>query len=115
MNPKILILDDSTSSVDVDTEYEIQQALTTLLKNRTAFIVTQRISTIRNADRIIVLDDGKIIEKGTHKELINKKGAYFRIYQTLYDAQKETLKSDISSQIFDNNAELRKSQRGGTE
>jgi len=91
MNPRILILDDSTSSVDVDTEYEIQQALSALLKNRTTFVITQRISTIRDADRIIVLDDGKIVEEGDHMTLMARKGAYYKIYETLYEAQKEAL------------------------
>jgi ABC-type multidrug transport system fused ATPase/permease subunit len=90
-DPRILILDDSTSSVDVDTEFEIQQALSALLENRTTFVITQRISTIRNADKIIVLENGKIIEEGTHESLMSEKGAYYRIYQTLYEAQKEVL------------------------
>lgn len=91
MDPRILILDDSTSSVDVDTEYEIQQALSALLKNRTTFVVTQRLSTIRNADKIVVLDDGQVVEEGDHESLMAKKGAYYRIYETLYEAQKEAL------------------------
>ncbi|MEM2914301.1 MAG: ATP-binding cassette domain-containing protein, partial [Candidatus Bathyarchaeia archaeon] len=93
MNPKILILDDSTSSVDVDTEYEIQKALTALLKDRTTLVITQRISTIRNADKIIVMDDGKIVEEGDHETLMEKKGAYHRLYQTLHEAQKEVLET----------------------
>jgi ATP-binding cassette subfamily B protein len=88
MNPRILILDDSTSSVDVETEYEIQQALQTLLKNRTAFVITQRVSTIRNADKIIVLEKGEVVEEGTHETLMMKKGVYYQIYQTLYETQK---------------------------
>ncbi len=95
MDPRILILDDSTSSVDVDTEYEIQQALSALLKNRTTFMITQRISTIRNADKIIVLDDGRIVEEGNHDSLMSKNGAYYRIYQTLYEAQKEVLQPEV--------------------
>ena len=88
MNSRILILDDSTSSVDVETEYEIQQALRTLLKNRTAFVITQRVSTIRNADKIVVLEKGEIAEDGTHETLMEKKGVYYQIYQTLYETQK---------------------------
>lgn len=87
-DPKILILDDSTSSVDVETEYEIQRALQALLKSRTTFVITQRVSTIRNANKIFVLEEGEVTEEGTHETLIAKKGAYYRIHQTLYEAQK---------------------------
>ena len=93
LNPKILILDDSTSSVDVDTEYEIQKALSALFKNRTTIVITQRISTIRNADKIIVMDNGEIVEEGNHETLIAKKGIYYRLYQTLYEAQKEVIEA----------------------
>ena len=81
-NPKILILDDSTSSVDTQTEYEIQQALDELLKDRTTFIITQRLSSIKNADYIIVLEDGSIIEEGRHEELMQLKGTYRTLYET---------------------------------
>jgi len=95
MNPKILILDDSTSSVDVDTEYEIQQALKALLKDRTTFVITQRVSTIRNADKIVVLENGEVAEEGTHETLMVKKGAYYQIYQTLYEAQQPIVTSKV--------------------
>jgi ABC-type multidrug transport system fused ATPase/permease subunit len=81
-NPKILILDDSTSSVDTQTEYEIQQALDELLENRTTFIITQRLSSIKKADYIIVLEDGEIREEGDHKTLMKKDGIYKRLYDT---------------------------------
>jgi ABC-type multidrug transport system fused ATPase/permease subunit len=86
-NPGILILDDSTSSVDIETEYQIQKALQALLENRTTFVITQRLSTIRNAHKIIVLDSGEIAEMGTHEELVKKDGMYRRIYETQLAAQ----------------------------
>jgi ABC-type multidrug transport system fused ATPase/permease subunit len=81
-NPKILILDDSTSSVDTQTEYEIQQALDELLENRTTFIITQRLSSIKKADYIIVLEDGEIREEGSHEKLMELNGIYRRLYDT---------------------------------
>jgi ABC-type multidrug transport system fused ATPase/permease subunit len=86
-DPRILILDDSLSAVDIDTEAQIQQALDTLFKGRTTFIITQRISTIQNSDRIMVLEFGQIIELGTHEELYDLKGIYTQIYDTMFKAQ----------------------------
>ena len=83
MDPKILILDDSTSSVDTETEYQIQKALDALLRDRTTFIITQRLSMIRKGNRIIVMDKGRVAEQGTHDELIRLNG----IYRRIYDAQ----------------------------
>jgi ATP-binding cassette subfamily B protein len=84
IRPKILILDDATSSVDVDTEYDIQKSFKVMFENATTFIITQRLSTVRNADRIIVLNHGEIEEIGTHAELTQKeKGIYSKLYRTL--------------------------------
>ncbi|MEE9509177.1 MAG: ABC transporter ATP-binding protein [Candidatus Bathyarchaeia archaeon] len=91
MDPKILILDDSTSFVDTKTEQEIQKALVTLFKDRTTFVITQRLSTIKNADRIIVLDNGKLHEMGTHEELMALNGIYSQIYMTQFAPKEELL------------------------
>ena len=80
VDPRILILDEATSSVDPYTELIIQQGLEQLLKNRTAFIIAHRLSTVRRADRIIVLNDGEIVEEGTHDELMEKSGIYSQLY-----------------------------------
>jgi ATP-binding cassette, subfamily B, multidrug efflux pump len=82
LNPKILIMDDSTSSVDAETEYKIQQALEALRQDRTTFIIAQKISTIRNADLILLLEDGQLVGKGTHEELIRESERYAEILDT---------------------------------
>lgn len=83
MQPKILILDDSTSSVDIETETKIQNALDTIMHDRTSFVVAQRISTVLNADKIVVIDKGLIVAEGTHAELIKSS----KIYQEIYESQ----------------------------
>ena len=80
LDPAILILDDSTSSVDVETEHEIQQALEEVVKGRTTFVIAHRLSTVRNADLILVMDGGRIAERGTNQELLSAGGLYRRIH-----------------------------------
>ena len=79
-DPRILILDEATSSVDIGTERRIEQGLRRLLTGRTAFVIAHRLSTIQHADRIVVLDHGRIVEQGTHEELIGRPGAYTELY-----------------------------------
>jgi ATP-binding cassette subfamily B protein len=88
-DPRILILDDSTSSVDTETEHLIQQALAVLMEGRTTFVIAQRLLTLKNADAIIVLDHGKIVERGTHEELLDAGGLYREIYDLQLKDQEE--------------------------
>jgi len=80
MDPRILILDDATSSVDTDTEQQIQAALARLMEGRTSFVIAQRVSTVRNADLILVLDNGRLVAQGRHSDLIRESGIYADIY-----------------------------------
>lgn len=82
LKPSILILDDSTSAVDIETETKIQAALETIMKDRTSFVIAQRISTVLNADKILVLDDGQIAAEGTHRELLANSPIYREIYES---------------------------------
>jgi ATP-binding cassette subfamily B protein len=79
-NPPIIVLDEATSSVDTRTESKIQKSIGFLVKNRTSFIIAHRLQTIKNADLILVVNEGKIIERGTHAELIRKGGMYCEMY-----------------------------------
>jgi ABC-type multidrug transport system fused ATPase/permease subunit len=81
LDPRILILDDSTSSVDTETERLIQRALERLMEGRTTFVIAQRLSTVRRADLILVMQDGRILEQGTHLELLERGGLYREIYE----------------------------------
>ena len=85
-NPRILILDEATSSVDVETEKKIQQAIDRLVQNRTTFAIAHRLSTLRNADRLFVIEKGKGVECGSHEELMEKKGIYYKLVETQREA-----------------------------
>lgn len=82
--PKILILDEATSSIDTHTELLVQEGIEALLKGRTSFVIAHRLSTIKKADRIFVIDDGKIVEEGNAKELLNQKGLYYNLYMAQF-------------------------------
>lgn len=92
-NPRIFVLDEATSSVDTETEKIIQNAIQKVLQGRTSFIVAHRLSTIRSADRILVIEDGRIVEEGNHNKLIKQKGHYYRLYtnQFMEEQKKELL------------------------
>ena len=83
-DPRILILDEATSSIDTETEKSIQSAIKKIMQNRTSFIIAHRLSTIVDCDKIIVLDKGNIIEMGSHSELMNQKGEYYKLYSNQF-------------------------------
>lgn len=82
--PSMLILDEATSSIDTRTEIRVQKAFSRMMEGRTSFIVAHRLSTIREADVILVMRDGRIVEKGRHKELLRKNGFYAEIYNSQF-------------------------------
>lgn len=88
-NPKILILDEATSSIDTETELLLQKGLNELLKGRTSFIIAHRLSTIKNANCILYVDKGDILERGSHEELLAMKGEYYKLYMSQFDFLKE--------------------------
>ena len=86
-NPPVLILDEATSSIDTRTEYRLQQGMDRLMEGRTVFVIAHRLSTIQNSDAIMVLDHGRIIERGSHDELIAKKGQYYQLYTGAFELE----------------------------
>jgi ABC-type multidrug transport system fused ATPase/permease subunit len=91
VKPRILVFDDATSAVDMETEYEIQQALAKEAAERTTLLISHRISAVKDADEIIVLEGGSIAERGTHAELLRKRGLYWGIYMDQYRDFEEAL------------------------
>jgi ATP-binding cassette subfamily B protein len=97
-NPCILILDDSTSSVDTETEAQIRMAMQSLMKDRTTFIIAHRIQSIMNADLILVMENGRIIQRGTHQSLLKEAGVYKQIYEIQTRIENE-LEEELSSAV----------------
>ncbi|GEM03547.1 putative ABC transporter ATP-binding protein YknU [Halolactibacillus miurensis] len=91
INPSILVLDDATSAVDMETEFQIQRALKEVMQGRTTFIIAHRISSLKHADEILVLEDGEIVERGVHDMLLNNGGPYQRIYDIQYQDKKQIM------------------------
>ena len=98
LNPRILVLDDATSSVDMETEYLIQQALDAVMRGRTTFVVASRLRTVKNADQILVLEKGRIVERGSHDELLELGGVYTRLYDLQLREQEEFEERMLGSQ-----------------
>ena len=96
LDPRILILDDSTSSVDTQTEYSIQQSMARVMQGRTTFVIAQRLRTVKMADQIIVLQDGKIVERGKHDDLLQTDGIYRQIYDLELRDQEEALATAVA-------------------
>jgi ATP-binding cassette subfamily B protein len=108
MNPRILILDDSTSSVDTQTEHLIQQALAELMKNRTTFVIAQRLSTVKRADQILVLDAGRIVQHGKHDELLEQGG----LYKQIYDLQLKDQEQFAREMMFLDESDVEEEEQG---
>ena len=84
-DPRILVLDEATSSIDTVTETAIQDAISVVIRGRTSFVIAHRLSTIQGADMILVVKDGRIVDSGTHRELMNRKGYYYELQRRQYD------------------------------
>ena len=109
-DPKILVLDEATSSVDTMTEKLIQDAIKEVTRGRTAFTIAHRLSTVRDADVILVVHDGKIVERGTHKELLDRRGFYYKLYMRQYE--EDAVKEGLSGQNTNNTTFTLNEKRG---
>jgi len=98
-NPSLLILDEATSSVDTRTEVLVQQAMQALRADRTSFVIAHRLSTIRDADTILMMEHGDIVEQGSHAELMERQGAYYRLYQSQFSGGIEPEEADVSEAV----------------
>ncbi|MDZ7727906.1 MAG: ABC transporter ATP-binding protein [Dehalococcoidia bacterium] len=113
LDPSILIFDDSMSSVDAQTEYLIQQALQQLMHGRTTFVIAQRLRTVKDADEIVVLDGGRIVQRGTHEELLNEPGLYREIYDLELRAQEEAYQGLVTAGANGANSHHQSAAAGG--
>ena len=86
-DPRIFVLDEATSSIDTESEKKIEAAVGALLKNRTSFIIAHRLSTVRGADRILVVDGGEVLEEGSHSQLMHRRGRYYELYMTQFKSE----------------------------
>ena len=86
-NPPVMILDEATSSIDTRTESIVQQGMDALMKGRTVFVIAHRLSTVRNSDVIMVLENGRIIERGSHDQLIAQRGRYYQLYTGVFELE----------------------------
>lgn len=99
-NPKILILDEATSNVDTRTERYIQEGMTRLMEGRTSFVIAHRLSTIRGADQILVINQGEIIERGTHQELLDLNGFYARLSNSQIQGDAELMAAEEAEELL---------------